>query len=378
MATETRVFESVDASPEVVEANKAYFAEQGVTIDEVKTESDTGDQPPAADKDKKPAAAAAAAPAGEGEGHAEGDDTPVDAETAADWESAQTDGKRKSRYAKERLKRRETLAENERLKAENAALKAPKPEEKKPTDATASNPATPATDATAAETFSEPEPKEPQYEDFANEDDQLLAFNKALTKFGRDAAAWDRRRERFEEKAQAAKTRRDEEATTAKAKNADAAKARAARVTEDIKKVTEEFPDFEAVVQGGNVLSRGLQAAAAIVPDGVRLAYLLAKDPAKLKQFNEMTAATVEVNGETLATHEAYQLAIYCLGQVASSLPAKDAPAGTPAATPSSQQPREEPPATRPARGRSAGDRRREDITDPDERRDLLAADLAR
>ncbi len=219
--------------------------------------------------------------------------------------------------------------------------------------------------------FPEAEPTRPKYEDFANEDDQLLAFEEAKTEYLKKWYRWDRKREAFDDKAaadQAAKVTENQQKQTEYKTQLDkrVADARA------------EMPDFDAVVKGGTIFSPALSVASTIVPGGLKAAYLLAKDPAKLKEFNELTNATQAQNGRNVPTQDAYDLALYLLGQVASSAPpsAEPARAATPAATiPSAPPPREEPSAPRPARGRSADEPRREDLNG-DARRDRLAAEL--
>jgi predicted RNase H-like HicB family nuclease len=365
VATETRTFESVDASPEAKKANEAYFAEQGVTH-EAKDDATPGQPatPPAA----APPASAAAPPAQASETVAEPEVVP-DAETVAEWESDQTDGKRLSRTARKNQKTRALIEENERLKAELAA-KTAKP------DAAATPPASepapaPAAAESTAEAFTEAEPVEPKYEDFATEDDQLIAYNRALAKHTRELSRWDRRREAHEAKVAADKERRE---------TAQAQEIQNARLTElngKLDVIRKEFPDFDDVVQHGNALSQALQAASTVAPGGLKAAYLLAKDPAKLAEFNELTKETQKVKGRDVPTQDAYNLALYLLGQAA-GLPAPASAAPPAAAIPSSSsQPREERPAPVPARGRAAGEQRREDLSG-DARRDQLAAELGR
>jgi hypothetical protein len=371
VATETRVFESVDSSPEAKAANAAYFAEQGITH-EVK-DSETGDAKPTEETTKPPATAAPAT-------GSEPEETAVDAETAADWDSAQTDGKRKSRYAKKRQEARELKVKAEQLETKTQAQERELAElraklnqptgETKPGEAPAGQPAA---SATAEQKFTEPEPAEPKYEDFAAEDDQLLAYQKALAKHSREWSRWDRRREKFEETAQAEQTRKTEQVKTAREQ-------RLAQLADRLTEVRKELPDFDAVMGDGAALSRALSAASTVVPGGLKAAYLLVKDPVKLKQFNEQTADTQKVNGQDVPTQGAYDLALYLLGQAAGIAPAQSpAPAGTPpAASPSSSsQPREEQPAPAPARGRASAEPRREDLSG-DARRDRLAAELGR
>lgn len=374
MNPETRLFESVDQSPEVIAANKAYFEAQGV---EAKVEtSETGDQvetPPATPAGTPPAAAA---PSGTGEA----DDTVVDAETAADWESAHDDGRRKSRYAKKRQEARELKASNERLERELAELKAKPaaPAEPKPGDIAppaaggeANPPAAAAPDANAEEKFSEAEPPEPQYADFAAEDDQLLAYNQALAKHGREWSRWDRRREKFEDGVAAAKARKAEQAQTAQNE-------RLTKLGEALTEVRTQHPDFDTVTDKGNVFSLAIQGVSTVLPGGLNLVYQLAKDPVKLKQFNDATAETVEVNGKKVPTQRAWDLAIFMLGQVAGPSAAAPPAAGSPpAAAPSgSSKPREEPAAPTAARGRASAEPTRDNLTG-DQRRDMLAKQLA-
>lgn len=378
MATETRVFESVDNSPEAKAANAAYFAGQGIES-KVEDSAVAGqpETPPATDK--TPPAAAAPVETKPGEGEVE--EGQVDTETAADWESAQTDGKRKSRYAKKRQEARELKAANEKLERELAELKAkqtPPATETKPGDKAppaagteATPPAAAAPDATAA-TFTEPEPVEPKYEDFANEDDQLLAWQKAVSKHTKEWSRWDRRRENFETQQAAAQTRRTEEAKTAREQ-------RLAKLNENLTEIRTKHPDFDQVLQQGNILTAALSGASTVVPGGLEAAYLLAKDPDKLKQFNEQTSETQVVNGQKVPTQAAWDRALFLLGQITGSAAPAPAPAGSPpAASPSSSsQPREEPAAPRAARGRASDEPRREDLSG-DERRDRLARELAR
>lgn len=362
MATETRVFESVDNSPEAKAANAAYFAEQGITHEVTDDAAGAAADPPAG-TEAPPAQAAPPADAEEGQ---------VDTETAADWDSAQTDGKRKSRYAKKRQEARDLKAKTEAQDRELAELRAKLAAKDAPPSDDKAAPGTPPAAATASAAFAEPEPVEPKYEDFANEDDQLLAYNKALAKHTREWSRWDRRRENFETQAAADQTRRTDEAN----------KNRETRLTQLNQRLTEvrtELPDFDEVLKQGTVLSPALSAASTVVPGGLKAAYQLAKDPVKLKQFNELTAETQKVNGQDVPTQGAYDLALYLLGQAAGTNPAPaSAPAAPAAAIPSSSsQPREERPALPPARGRSTDEPRREDLSG-DARRDMLARDLNR
>lgn len=382
MATETRVFESVDNSPEAKAANAAYFAEQGVESNvEDSAAAGAAANPPVDDK-APPAAAAPETKPGEGEA----EEGQVDTETAADWDSAQTDGRRKSRYAKKRQEARELKVANEKLERELAELKAkqtPAPETK-PGDTAppaagseGKPPAAAASDATA-ETFTEPEPPEPKYEDYANEDDQLLAYQKALAKHTREWSRWDRKRENFEQQQAAAQARRTEEAKTLREQ-------RLAKLNESLAEIRKVHTDFDEVLKQGNVLTPALSGASTVVPGGLEAAYQLAKDPVKLKQFNDLTAETQVVNGQTVPTQRAWDLALFLLGQAAgtpaapAAAAAASAPAGSPpAASPSSSsQPREEPAAPRAARGRASDEPRRDELSG-DARRDRLAAELTR
>jgi len=366
VATETRVFESVDSSPEAKAANAAYFAEQGITH-EVADEAGKGAAP--TEETPKPAETAAPKP-GEGEPA----DTVVDAETAADWESAQTDVKRKSRYAKERQEKRElkekTQAQERELAELRAKLAAAAAVETKPGD-TAPPAGQPAADANA-QTFTEPEPVEPKYEDFATEDDQLLAYQRALAKHGREWSRWDRRREKFEDTVAAQQSQKVEQAKKTHEE-------RLAQLNQRVAEMRVTHPDFDDVLKNGTVLSMALSGVSTAVPGGLEAAYQLAKDPVKLKQFNELTAETQILDGKPVPTQKAWDLALYLLGQVGVPVtaPASPAPAGTPpAASPSSSsQPREEHPAIPPARGRASAEPRREDLSG-DARRDRLAAAL--
>jgi hypothetical protein len=381
VATETRVFESVDNSPETKAANKAYFDEQGVESNV--EDSGAGEPNPPVTSAPAPAAAAPAE-AKPGEGEAE--EAVVDTETAADWESAQTDGKRKSRYAKKRQEARELKVANteletkaQRLERENAELKAkldgkpagePKPSDTAP-PAAGSPPAAAAPEANAAEKFTEAEPVEPKYEDFAAAEDQLLEYQKALAKHGREWSRWDRRREKFEDSVAAKATEKANQAKTAREQ-------RLAKLNESLAEIRTKHTDFDEVVKLGNVFTKALSGASTVVPGGLEAAYQLAKDPVKLKQFNELTAETTVVNGETVPTQRAWDLALYLLGQASSSpAPAASAPAGSPpAAIPSSSsQPREEPAAPRAARGRASDEPPRTDLSG-DARRDRLAKEL--
>jgi hypothetical protein len=373
--SEERVFESVDNSPEAKAANKAYFDAQGITH-EVVDDAAAGDgaKPPAGET--KPSETAAPIPGSEPE------DTVVDAETAADWESAKTDVKRQSRYAKERQEKRELKAANEKMARELAELKAkqnapagePKPDEPKP-GSTAPAPAgdkpAAAADANAAPTFTEAEPAEPKYEDFANEDDQFAAYQTAVTKHSKEWNRWDRRREKFEEQAAADKVRSTEQAQTAQ-------NARITQLQADLAEIRKELPDFDEVVKNGNVFTMALSGVSTSVPGGLKAAYQLAKDPVKLKDFNDRTSETQIVNGKPVPTQRAWDLALYLLGQVGVPLTPtpSSAPAGSPPAanTPSSQ-PREERAAPAPARGRASEEPRREDLAG-DARRDRLAKEL--
>jgi len=372
----------VDSSPEAKAANAAYFAEQGITH-EVADDAAIGEATPPVEATKP---TEPIAPGTEG---SEAEETVVDAETAADWESAQTDVKRKGKYARERQKNREIKAAKEQaeskaqqLERELAELKAKleggehKPEDGKPGSTApapvAGQPAA-APDANAAPKFEEPEPIKPKYEDFANEDDQLLAFQEARDQYNRDVASWDRRRERFEEKAAADQARQVEQA-----KNSH--EERMAKLNIAVAEIRTKHADFDAVVQDGRVFSQALSGVSTVVPGGLEAAYQLAKDPVKLKEFNNLTAETQILNGKPVPTQRAWDLALYLLGQVGVPLtpPSSSAPAGSPpAASPSSSQPREERPAPAPARGRSAETQRREDLLG-DARRDQLAAELAR
>ncbi len=370
MSTETRVFESVDSSPEAKAANAAYFAEQGAAH-EVKDGAAKGSGTPT-EEAAKPAETAAPATGSEPA------DTVVDAETAADWDSAQTDAKRRSRYAKKRQEHKElqekTQVQERELAELRAKLAAPATDQPKPGDTASPAAGAPAaTDATAGEKFSEPEPAEPKYEDFANEDDQLLAYQKALAKHGRDWGRWDRRRDKFEETQAAKQSQQSEEARKAQ-------ETRLAQLNERIAEIRKLHPDFDDVLKNGTVLSMALSGVSTSVPGGLERAYLLAKDPVKLKQFNELTTETQMLNGKPIPTQKAWDLALYLLGQVEVPTAAETkspAPAGTPpAASPSSSsQPREEQPAITPARGRASAEPRREDLSG-DARRDQLAAEL--
>lgn len=381
MATETRVFESVDNSPEAKAANAAYFAEQGIEP-EVVDSAITGDAatPPA--KADEPPAAGAAAPNGAAAADTEVDIAP-DAETAADWDSAQTDGRRKSRYARKRQEAKELKAKTEQLERDLAEAKAkaaapasePKPGDKAPPAAgsEATPPAAAASDATAEEKFTEVEPVEPKYEDFANEEDQLLAYNKALAKHGREWARWDRRRDNHETKVADKATRQAEQARIAQNE-------RLTQLTVKLAEIRATHPDFNQVTDKGNVFTPALSGVSTQIPGGLEAAYQLAKDPVKLKQFNEMTAETQVVNGKTLPTQRAWDVATYLLTQQAAlhGSPAASAPAGSPpAAAPSSATlPREEPAAPIAARGRSADTPGRDNLSG-DARRDQLAKQLA-
>lgn len=378
MATETRTFESVDNSPEAQAANRAYFESKGETY-EVKGGASETTKTPASQQTPPAPGAAPAADADEAELDALEEQLVRQASAAPG--SASPDGKKESSVARARRERRELKAENERLLAELATAKAaakPTPPETPPASGTPAAAAAPASAAAeagapAAETFSEPEPVMPKYEDFANEDDQLLAFNTALAQHTKDWGRWDRKRERFEEKAADAAAQRKTQADQQQNERLTALNARLAEVRG-------EFPDFDTVLQQGNVLSPALSAASTFVPGGLKAAYLLAKDPAKLKAFNEQTAATRKVNGQDVPTQDAYDLALYLLGQIAGPSASAPAPSASPAPTgsiPSAPTPpREEPPAPRPARGRAADEPRRTDLSG-DARRDRLAAELA-
>jgi hypothetical protein len=368
VSTETRVFESVDNSPEAKAANAAYFAEQDITH-EVTDDAAEGDTKSPADT----SAAAAAPPAKTGEEAAAAPE--VDAETAAEWDSDKTDVQRKSRSAKIRQERREfkTQAEQEKARADKAErelaeLKAGKPADK--VDPKPEERAAPPAEAATPATFSEAEPPEPKYEDFATSDDQLLAYQQALAKHTREWTRWDRRREAFETNAAAEAKRKTDQA-------AEQHNQRLTKLNERLAVVRAEHPDFDEVTKLGNVMSLALQAASVDLPDGLKLAYQLAKDPAKLQQFNDLTKATQKIQGRDMYTPEAYNLAMFLFGQMSGS-PAPAA-AATPAAaaSTSSPQPREEPPAPRPARGRASDEPRMEDLSG-DARRDRLAAGVSR
>lgn len=355
MATETRTFQSVDQSPEAIAANAAYFAEQGVSHAASVEGVDVVATPPAAP------AASVAAPGTEAATEAE-----VDAETAAEWESDQTDGKRLSRQAKKRKEARDQKVEIDRLKAELAAR--PAAPATPATPAASEPPAASAAGAIATEAFAEVEPAEPKYEDYAAEEDQLLAYNRALAKHGRDWSRWDRKREAHDTKVEADKARQTEQATTAR-------NTRLEQLNQRLAEVRVELPDFDAVLKNGAELSPALSAASTVVPGGLKAAYQLMKDPAKLKQFNELTAETQKVQGRDVPTQGAYDLALYLLGQATNLSGAPPASAATPpaAAIPSTAvQPREESPAIPPARGRAAATPTRSDLSG-DARRDALA-----
>jgi hypothetical protein len=360
VSTETRVFESVDNSPEAKAANAAYFAEQGITH-EVQDDAAPASTDPATEKTPP---ATSAAP---------DEDAELDAieeqlkQTAATTGQATTDGKRESSIAKARRERRELKAANEKLERELAELKA-KPAETKPAETKPSEPAAAPAAAEPAATFAEPEPPEPKYEDFATSDDQLLAYQQALAKHTREWTRWDRKREAFETNAAAEAKRKTDQA-------AEQQNQRLTKLNERLTAVRTEHPDFDEVTKKGEVLSLALQAASTVLPDGLKLAYALAKDPAKLQQFNDLTKATQKVQGRDIPTQESYDLAMFLFGQMSGSTAPAAAPAA--AAPPSSPQPREEPPAPRPARGRASDEPRREDLSG-DARRDRLRQELAR
>lgn len=376
MPTETRVFESVDSSPEAKAANAEYFKSQGIDHEVEETSVDGKATPPATDKEKP----VAAAPTGDGETG----ETEVDAETAAEWESAQTDVRRKSRMAKKRQEAREyktkfeeQATKTQQLERELAELKAGKPSATPPAGSTENKPGEtppatdikpPATGDAAQPKFEEAEPQVPKFEDFAAEDDQYLAYQQALVKHQKEWTRWDRKRERFEETQATVQAQKTQEAKTAREQ-------RLAKLNADIAEVRTKYPDFDAVVQNGNVVSQALSGASTFVPGGVEAVYLLAKDPDKLKQFNEQTAETVEVDGKKVPTQRAWDLAIFLLGQLTGSIATAKpaAPAGSPPAVPTSNNPpREEPAAPRAARGRTSDEPGRDQLTG-DQRRDLLA-----
>lgn len=380
MATETRVFESVDSSPETQAANKAYFEAQGVTHEA--TASDAADtQPPPVDDPAKPAGAAPVVV--DGEADLDELEQQVEQSAAADGGAASHDGKKKENsVARVRRERRELKVERDELKAKADKLerdladaKAGKPNEPPaPGTPPAGSPAAaaPAAEAgaLATEVFPEAEPKEPQYEDFAAEEDQLLAYQRATTKYAKDWGRWDRKREAFDVEAAnkaAAQTTQVQQRKTE----------RLTKLNERLVEVRAEYADFDATLKNGDVLSPALSAASTVVPGGLKAAYLLAKDPVKLKEFNEKTAASQKVNGRDVPTQDAYDLALYLLGQATGSAPpGAPAAAASPAASiPSAPTPREEAPAPTPARGRAEPPARRSDLSG-DARRDMLAREL--
>jgi hypothetical protein len=377
VATETRVFESVDNSPEAKAANAAYFAEQGLAPEVVDSADAVAAAAPPVEA-VAPPVAGAPAPAGEADA---ADAIAADTETVADWDSAQTDGKRLNRYARKRQEAKVLKAANEKLERDLAELKAAKPAppaETKPGDAPpvagteAKPPAVAAPAAVATEAFTEPEPVKPKYEDFANQDDQLLAYQDALFEHTRKVSAWDRRREKFEDNVVAQKTQKANETRTAQNE-------RITRLTAALSEIRVTHPDFDTVTNKGNVFTPALSGASTAIPGGLDAAYRLAKDPVKLKQFNEMTSETQVVDGKTLPTQRAWDVGVYLLQQmVGSPAAAAPGPAGSPpAASPSSSSPpREEPAAPRAARGRTSDEPGRDNLSG-DARRDLQAKQLS-
>lgn len=339
MATEIREFQSAVSTPEDVAANKAYFEAQGVEY-ETTAEEATSTETPAEDTTEalQPKAEPAKAEV----------EQQVDAETEAEWKAAENDGKRKHSFGQLRAERRKAY---EAEAAANAKVK-----ELEARIAELAKPAEP-----KAEAFAEAEPKEPIPADYDNADDPRAALAKAQVDFTKQWNRWDRKREAHEAK-EAAKAVEPEKPAPptidpqlVETVNTRLAAAKAA------------MPDFDEKVANNPGLNDAIRAAAISLPDGLALLHrMVTTNPEQFSKLQQATIQTRVVNGVTMPTNEANNMAMFMLGQFAS----------VPVVIPPQPQPKEVSPVPSAVRGRTVATIRRQDLSG-DERREQLAREMA-